>query len=208
MTDAPYVIRPMQLTDVRQVATIERRVFPMPWPSFIYIHEISYNPLSFMGVIESPTRPDENADTFFNWSWLGRYFSRATMPLTAYGGVWMDGEEGHISTIASAPDYRGLGFGELMLAVMLGKAIVEKMKRAVLEVRVGNTKAQKLYLKYGFEITTTKYAYYQDNDEDAHIMTLPVLDENYAQFLRERVEYLHEKINFVDSYSGFTSANP
>ena len=44
-----------------------------------------------------------------------------------------------------------------------------------LEVRVSNTGAQALYRKYGFDVTGTRRHYYSDNNEDALIMTTPLV---------------------------------
>jgi ribosomal-protein-alanine N-acetyltransferase len=45
-----------------------------------------------------------------------------------------------------------------------------------LEVRVSNKIAQALYNKYAFEQVGRRKAYYQDNREDALILTTPDLD--------------------------------
>ena len=49
------------------------------------------------------------------------------------------------------------------------------MLSALLEVRAGNEAAQDLYRKFGFEVVGRRPRYYQDNFEDALLMTLPVL---------------------------------
>src|SRR5690606_13930030 len=79
--------------------------------------------------------------------------------ILAYGGLWQVVEEAHISTIATHPDYRGQKYGEIVLACMVKRAIMLKAEYIVLEVRVSNTVAQRLYKKYGFEIHGTKKNY-------------------------------------------------
>jgi ribosomal-protein-alanine N-acetyltransferase len=44
-----------------------------------------------------------------------------------------------------------------------------------LEVRAGNEAAQTLYRKFGFEVVGHRPRYYQDNHEDALLMTLAPL---------------------------------
>lgn len=200
-----YLIRPMQLADIRQVMLIERRSFTMPWPSFVYVHEINHNQDAFMGVIEAVQQGSvEEKRLGLSRLWSREANSRA--PLAAYGGIWMDREEGHISTIASAPDFRGQGFGELMLIALIGRAVSMNRSRIVLEVRTSNTVAQKLYLKYRFKILNTRYEYYPDNQEDAYVMILDGIDETYTSMLGERIASFRDRLDFLDSYSGFIDA--
>jgi ribosomal-protein-alanine N-acetyltransferase len=82
----------------------------------------------------------------------------------------------HISTVAVARAWRGRGLGELALWTMLKQAALMGAFEATLEVRVSNHAAQSLYLKYGFVKTGQQRQYYQDNGEDAWIMTLADLN--------------------------------
>lgn len=200
MTD--YVMRPMSVNDIRAIAKIDRQVFSMPWPSFIFMHEINHNRAAYMGLIEGKRPAQDQKPT----SWLQRV-TQLERPVITYGGVWMDGKEGHISTLATVPDYQRQGFGELMLVGLLWRAIKMKMERAALEVRVSNTGAQALYRKYQFEIMATHYEYYRDNDEDAYIMRVPRLDQPYQEFLRARWSALCDKFDFKDRYTGYQPRN-
>lgn len=194
-------MRPMSVNDIRAVVTVDRQVFSMPWPNFIFMHEINHNPAAFMGLIEGQ-RPPQEKKIGSPISWLQRV-TQLERPLVAYGGIWLDGDEGHISTLATAPHYRRQGFGELMLLGLLWRAIKAKMQCATLEVRVTNLAAQTLYRKYQFEVVDTHYEYYRDNDEDAYIMKVRLLDEAYQDFLRERWALMRQKFDFEDKYSGF-----
>ncbi len=84
-------------------------------------------------------------------------------------------DEAHISTIAVAPESRGLGLGELLLIALLDRAIVVNAETATLEVRAGNLVAQNLYRKHAFQVVGLRKGYYSDNREDALIMTTPPL---------------------------------
>ena len=92
--------------------------------------------------------------------------------IAGYAGMWMMVDEAHIATIASHPQWRGCGVGELLLVNMLYEAQRQKAINATLEVRVSNTVAQRLYQKYEFEEVGRRKAYYQDNREDAYIYTI------------------------------------
>ena len=84
-------------------------------------------------------------------------------------------DEAHISTLAVRAEYRRQGLGEVMLVVLLEEARRLDALRVTLEVRVSNVAAQSLYAKYGFEQVGRRKAYYNDNREDALILTTPEL---------------------------------
>jgi len=80
-------------------------------------------------------------------------------------------DEAHISTIASHPDWRRNGVGELLLVAMIESAAEMGAGVVTLEVRASNQGAQSLYRKYGFEQVGLRKRYYSDNNEDALIMS-------------------------------------
>ncbi len=82
-------------------------------------------------------------------------------------------DEAHISTLASHPDWRGQGVGELLLLAMIDRAAEIGGEVVTLEVRVTNNVAQALYQKYGFQVAGRRKGYYSDNGEDALIMSTP-----------------------------------
>jgi RimJ/RimL family protein N-acetyltransferase len=61
---------------------------------------------------------------------------------------------------------------------------------AVLEVRVSNTRARRLYEEFGFRLQGTLHQYYKDNNEDAHVMITGDLDAPEAI---ERLARLREE---------------
>jgi len=105
--------------------------------------------------------------------------TESKMPL-GYAGVWIIANEGHITTIASHPELRGFGLGELLFTQLLAIAYRGKAETLTLEVRSCNYAAQNLYYKYGFHQVGKRPRYYQDNGEDALLMTTPFLG-NAAQ---------------------------
>lgn len=80
--------------------------------------------------------------------------------------------EAHIATIATHPDWRGRGIGQRILLALLREAQRRQAQTVTLEVRVSNLPAQRLYQKYGFREVGRRKAYYQDNREDALLMTI------------------------------------
>lgn len=115
-------------------------------------------------------------DSFLNEmkNQLGRYYSilnTETGQLVGYCGYWLIFDEVHITTVAVRGECRGLSLGELLLVHMLDRCMGHSAKWVTLEVRVSNFKAQNLYYKYGFQSVGLRAKYYQDNQEDALIMT-------------------------------------
>ena len=82
------------------------------------------------------------------------------------------GDEAHIVTIATHPDYRRQRLGQLLLEQMIKRAHMGGAYDITLEVRAGNLAAQEMYKKLGFVTVGLRKRYYQDNGEDAVLMTL------------------------------------
>lgn len=166
----PYQIELMQLSDLDQVMEIEHAAFPAPWPASAYRYDLTQNDLSTYLVLRR-LQPDEQKPT------LPRLLRRKPSPLLGHGGLWLMVDEGHISTIAVHPDWRGRGLGELVLVALIDVALLRGATQITLEVRVSNHVAQSLYRKHDFQEVGLRKRYYHDNNEDALIMTTPPTDE-------------------------------
>jgi [ribosomal protein S18]-alanine N-acetyltransferase len=193
------VLRYMTVNDVPQVVNIDRWSFSTPWSARTYTYEINESEYSHMVVLENvqSTHPPRGL------RWLIHSLTTPAVPsnrLVAYGGLWRVMEEAHISTIASHPDMRGKGYGEIVLAGMIRRALTLQAGYVVLEVRVTNQRAQNLYVKYGFTMHTTKQRYYRDNGEDAYEMRLALTNE-YRQTFEERYAALQSRTGFTDEYT-------
>lgn len=191
-------LRYMTLQDVPQVVYIDRLAFDLPWSERSYAYEVSESTYSYMVVLEAET-PVQAARGWRRWLPLnGRSMGRPR--IVGYGGLWHIMSEAHISTIAVHPDYRGRGWGEILLAAMVQRAVVLAAGFVALEVRVSNTKAQNLYHKYNFETIGTKSHYYRNNNEDAYDMRLPLTAAN-RQRTGERFLALQTHHTFADLYT-------
>ncbi len=168
MSKFPFILDNMTVDDIPAVMSIERKVFSAMWTSGIYRRELTVNPWSHYLVLRA-THPD-------------------LPPILAYGGVWKMDLSAHIPTIATHPQHQGKKLGSYLLLhlLLLGESM--GCREATLEVRMSNHAAQRLYLRYGFEIAGVRYRYYNDNGEDALIMTRPSLvrEEIQAELLRLR----------------------
>lgn len=196
-----FTLRYMEMGDVPQVVAIDKMSFDLPWSTRSYNYEISESTYSHMVVIEQieDTQPG-------SWQRLmhvlrGKHAEKRK--IVGYGGLWHIVDEAHISTIASHPEWRGRGLGEILLAGMIRRALTLGAEYMVLEVRVSNTRAQKLYQKYHFEIVDTKPKYYRNNDEDAYDMRLQLDASGIRESLEAKYAALCVKHPFVDHYGDF-----
>lgn len=161
----PLHARWMQVDDIERVMPIENAAFPAPWPASAYRYELTRNKLSSYLVLQPQTQSPLRH-----------------RQILAYGGFWVILDEGHISTIAVHPEWRGHGLGEWMLVALIDAAILRGAEELTLEVRVSNYVAQSLYRKYAFAEVGRRKRYYHDNNEDALIMTTPrVSDRTFAE---------------------------
>lgn len=147
------LVRRMTLEDVPAVHEIDTLSFSLPWPERSFRFEIKENPSARGWVAEADGR------------------------IAAMLMLWLVVDEAHIATIATHPDFRRQGIGEQILLHALRAALAEGARRAFLEVRLGNTAAQTLYKKYGFNVDGRRPKYYRDNNEDALLMSLEGLDD-------------------------------
>ncbi|MCS6834881.1 MAG: ribosomal protein S18-alanine N-acetyltransferase [Anaerolineae bacterium] len=205
-------LRYMQMADVPQVMRIESAAFSDSWSARSYYFEINESLVSYMVVLEGevPAATSQtNNPSRTTWGrWWARWRStqQATQQvewvILGYGGLWRVQDEAHISTIASDPQQRRKGYGEALLLGMILKAVHLGAEYVVLEVRVSNTSAQALYLKHGFEITSVKPQYYQNNLEDAYDMRLlNIQDEAVQARLRTAYADLSQRLNLQDEYT-------
>ena len=162
-----YIIKNMHKKDLIAVSEIEREAFPETWP-----------PTRFIDELESK---------------LSSYFvvTNKELDVIGYVGIWYLFDESHIVSIASKNNLRRTGVGELLLIRTIEDAISRNMAVVSLEVSESNQIAQFLYQKYGFEHVGFRKGYYQDNKENAIIMTTPKIQAK---------EYRDLFLNLVNAY--------
>lgn len=90
--------------------------------------------------------------------------------IVGYSGFRFVLDEGHITTLAVHPDYRGRGIGTSLVSKLIESAKNKNIKRLFLEVRESNKVAQKIYKKLGFKVIDRRREYYQNPVEDALVM--------------------------------------
>lgn len=143
---AQAVVRRMKEDDLDALMKIEEVSFPTPWSQHAFLTEL---------------RDNEYA----------RYFCLVQENrVIGYMGLWFILEEGHITNVAIAPEFRGHHLGEFLMRSVMQQMFDEGMERMTLEVRPSNLPAQKLYERLGFVLAGRRKGYYSDNREDALIM--------------------------------------
>jgi ribosomal-protein-alanine N-acetyltransferase len=158
--------RPMKLEDIPRVHEIDVLSFALPWPEKSYRFELTENPTTLALVAE--IIPNNSGAVVIGMA-----------------VVWIIVDEAHIATIAIHPDFRGYGFGKILLIETLRQSIQRGVVVATLEVRENNHMAQQMYTKFGFKIVGRRLHYYQDNKEDAVLMTLDKLDAQYLAWVNK-----------------------
>jgi len=77
--------------------------------------------------------------------------------------------------LAVHPDHRRRGIGEGLVRWVLNMGQEKGSRIALLEVRISNDPAQRLYEKIGFKKIAVRPGYYRDPKEDALLMILDPL---------------------------------
>jgi [ribosomal protein S18]-alanine N-acetyltransferase len=174
--DPPHVhVERMTLEHIAAVMEIEKTAFPRPWPEKAYRYELSENPNAYFVVarlLNAAPQPSRR-------HWLAQLLRPSaphpiapTTKIVGFAGMWMYVDEAHIATIATHSVWRGRRIGERILMNLMREAQRRNAALVTLEVRLSNIVAQNLYLKYGFDEVGRRKGYYQDNLEDALLMTV------------------------------------
>lgn len=200
------ILRYMRLSDIASVVNIDRLSFDLPWSARSYAYEVSESTYSHMVVLEY--RVPKQTQGWRRWLQGLNGNHDVESHIVGYGGLWHILDEAHISTIATHPDWRGRGWGEVILAGMIRRAVTLNAGYMVLEVRVSNSVAQNLYHKYNFETIATKPNYYRNNSEDAYDMRLDLTHAGIRAKFTQQYEQLRAIHNFQDTYTEFKPPAP
>lgn len=212
--DYVYILEPMTLDDIDEVAAVERLCFTNPWPLAAYRRELRDNRGNYYIVLRDDPDAEVTGDfpvqygasaprrqgRFAFWPLGKRDIRKQAPPIIGFAGMWQVMDEAHVTTIGVSPEYQGRGLGELLFSTLVDETIRREATWLTLEVRVSNYSAQQLYRKYGFTIQGKRARYYTDNNEDAYIMwsesfkNLGYIDQ--IDLLRRR---LHHKLSFATS---------
>lgn len=138
-------IRAMQPEDADEVAAIESRTFSQPWSKQGFLDSLALEHAVFF-VAEEDNR------------------------ILGYIGMYVSLDEGEITNVAVDSDARCRGIGALLVEVMKKEARLRGVTQIVLEVRVSNESAIRLYERNGFVNQGIRKGFYDMPKEDAYIM--------------------------------------
>jgi [ribosomal protein S18]-alanine N-acetyltransferase len=90
--------------------------------------------------------------------------------ITGYAGLLVAAAQADVLTLAVAAAQWGQGIGSALLEALLAEAKRRNCTEVFLEVRTDNTRAQRLYRRYGFSQIGIRKGYYQPSGADALVM--------------------------------------
>ncbi|WP_299532364.1 ribosomal protein S18-alanine N-acetyltransferase [uncultured Streptomyces sp.] len=156
MTAASAVLREMRWWDIAPVLELEDELFPEDaWSAGMFWSELARarGPHATRRYVVA-----EDPD--------GR--------IVGYAGLAAAGDLADVQTIGVTRGHWGGGLGSELLTDLLKHATAFECATVLLEVRVDNTRAQKLYERFGFEPIGFRRGYYQPGNIDALVMRLHV----------------------------------
>lgn len=142
-------VRPATVDDLAPMLAIEKAVYPRPWDQKHFEQEMEKK---FSRVL---VLTDDETDTL----------------VLGYIVYWVQVEGVSLHNIAVSPSWRGLGFGEKLMRIMINETVRDEIPKVIIEVRPSNSGALSLYEKLGFQKTHTRKKFYQDG-EDAWVFEL------------------------------------
>lgn len=89
-----------------------------------------------------------------------------------YAGMLCVLDEGQICNVAVCPPFRRMGVGEALMTAQRSAGVSRALSVMMLEVRAGNTAAQKLYEKLGWEKVGVRRNFYSHPREDGVLYNL------------------------------------
>jgi ribosomal-protein-alanine N-acetyltransferase len=154
---AEFTVRTMQRDDVAQVLAIAARVDTAPhWPEQEF--------LRLADVVAA--RPDRRG------AWVTLCGSGT---VSAFACAHRAVDEAEVESIVTAPEFRGRGAGALLLTQTIDWSRALGVQRLLLECRSSNEAALRLYRRHGFQHDGVRSRYYRNPEEDAVLMSLPLL---------------------------------
>lgn len=155
--ETPLSIRKMTPSDLERVIEIDRLSFSLPWPERSFHFEVEKNEAARAWIAEVT-----NND--------------GTTSIAGMIVGWLIVDEIHVATIAADPTHRREGIGRRLMLHLLHEAYKEGARKSFLEVRRSNEAARKMYCSLGYREDGVRPHYYQDNHEDAILMSLQEID--------------------------------
>lgn len=202
-TTNPYRARYASNGDASAIDFVVKEAFGATAPKSSAAREMKRKNTTYIVVTKDPLSGNGNNDIDYpiGMNWHRRLRSLFTVSvgdvephqssrsIVGLVGIWTPVDQAHVMVIASRPNERRQGVGELLIIATLCEAIKIGATNATLEVRKSNDAAQMLYRKYGFSEIGIRRRYYSDNREDAVIMATPSFANlDYVRSLQSRCD--------------------
>lgn len=154
------MIRYMRHSDLADVARLESELFT----------SASWSLAALERELDGPDR------AYYVWVGAAPRRSQLDAPspegICGYAGIWYGGADAEVMTIGVAKDCQHAGIGRCLMRELIGAARRRCCRRVLLEVRVDNEPAKRLYHSLGFTDMGLRRHYYQPEDVDAVTMSL------------------------------------
>ncbi|MER6203918.1 ribosomal protein S18-alanine N-acetyltransferase [Streptomyces sp. NBC_00228] len=153
-------LREMRWWDIDPVLELEKDLFPEDaWSRGMFWSELAH------------ARGAEATRRYLVAEVTGEQYEGGVRVI-GYAGLATTGDQADIQTIAVARDHWGTGLGATLLTELLTAASEFECAEVMLECRVDNVRAQKLYERFGFAPIGFRRGYYQPGNVDALVMRL------------------------------------
>jgi ribosomal-protein-alanine N-acetyltransferase len=158
-------IRRMSADDLVRVHELDQLCFTSPWPKKTFRSQLEENKAASL--------------------WVAVLGESAQTPGLIVGAIvtWLVVDEVHIATLSVDPDFRRARIATRLICTALRDGVSRGATASTLEVRASNGAAQRLYYKFGYQLVGRRPGYYQDNGEDAILLTLHDLDEMHLDII-------------------------
>lgn len=139
------MIRRMNAADIASVAELEALIFSAPWSAQGFADTLYREDILFFVACEEGN-------------------------LLGYVGAYCTADEGEITNVAVSPSARRRGVGRALMETLTNALADRQIGRIVLEVRVSNEAAIRLYEQMGFAVAGTRKNFYEKPLENAYVM--------------------------------------
>ncbi|MFW9939215.1 MAG: ribosomal protein S18-alanine N-acetyltransferase [Candidatus Thorarchaeota archaeon] len=160
--ESQIFIRRCKLNDLEGVIEVNERELPEDYPYFFYKSILDNFPEAFLVT----TNKENKVIGYVMW----RVEQIPSLDSLRYVN------KGHLVSIAVSEEYRRRGIGTKLLANSMAAVKKHKITEYVLEVRVSNYVAIKLYEKFNFKIERVKKNYYRDGENAYYMVRTNVND--------------------------------
>ncbi len=162
-------------------------LFHIAMPTEIELRSLAAAHLGAALAIEAQTSPHPWTRGDFEGSLLAGHWAQGLWrgsELLGYCLAMPAADEAHLLNIAVAPPHQRHGLAQRLMRALLDWARAHEAREVWLEVRAGNARAQRLYLRLGFAPAGRRPGYYPCPDgsrEDALLMRLALAPHHNAQ---------------------------